>query len=229
MKDKSIRFYDNEKYNFIGNDSTKIECILVDDKKKNILLGKEKYNPYLYFHNYIHKYPFENELMKMTLLDNSLFYEEKQPSNGIGVKEMNELKEWCKKNKKKEKIIFFDWGRTITITDGFRYFHNIKKNQLKEYLKYILGGNERYNELQDLFEFLHKNKVNIYILTNNSSALYKISRNFFLKLIHLIYPKFKLKNLLYGLKYLYIYNEKGKIIKSNKILFIEKEFPQIFK
>lgn len=229
MKNKSIRFYDNDKNNFIGNPSNKIECILIDDKQKNILLRNKSYNPYLYFQNYMHKYPYENELMKMFSLDDSIFCEINPPSNGINLEKIQELKEWCKKNKKQEKIIFFDWDRTISVTDGFFYLHKNTKNQLKQYLKYILGGEERFKELQVLFKYLHKNKVNVYILTNNSTAENKNSIKFFLKLVHLIYPKFKSNNLLYGLKYLYTLNEKGKIIKSNKILFIENEFPQFLK
>jgi hypothetical protein len=177
----------------------------------------------------MHKYPFENELMKMILLNDSLFYEINPPSNGIDLEQIQELKEWCKKNKKQEKIVFFDWDRTISITDGFFYLHNTTKKQLKQYLKYILGGKERFKELQVLFKYLHKKKVNVYILTNNSTAENKNSRNFFLKLVSLMDPKFKLNNLLNSLKYLYTFNEKGKIIKSNKMLFIENEFSQFLK
>lgn len=40
MKNTIIRFYDNNKYNFEGYISNKIKCILINDKKRNILLKK---------------------------------------------------------------------------------------------------------------------------------------------------------------------------------------------
>ena len=46
MKQYLIRFYDDDKNNFVGNKSDNIECILIDDKnphplikKKNIILN----------------------------------------------------------------------------------------------------------------------------------------------------------------------------------------------
>lgn len=202
MKNTVIRFYDNDKYNFKGNISNKIECILINDKKRNTLSKTKNYNPFIYLDNYIQKYPLENEMQKIMSLDISLFFEIHPPNNGIEIKHIKDLKNWCTKNMKNQKIIFLDWDKTITVTDGknYSFFNIMQKNQIKQYLKYILGGQERFTELQNLFHYLHENKVHLYILTNNINAENENSKKNFLKLIRLLDPKFKVKNLLY-LKY----------------------------
>lgn len=227
MKEIKIRFYDNEKYNFYGYPKNKMECILIDNDKKNTIIRKYKYYPELYYHEYIKKYPFDNELIRLSLEHNYIIYNRIPPNKGIEKKHFDELKEWVFKNKKEEKYIFFDWDRTITLTEGFSYFNTISKKQLQEYLYYLLGGKERFLDLKSLFSFLEKNKVKIYILTNNPTANGK-SRPYFLKLIRLFFPKMKAKHLLYGFKYDYLYDENGNLIKSSKIVFLEKEFPKLF-
>ena len=127
----------------------------------------------------------------------------------------------------KEKYVFFDWDRTISVTDGFHYLSEITKKQLKEYLYYIVGGKERFYELKDLFSFLYKNKVNIYILTNNPTATEKY-KDYFLTMIHTIDPKFKSKHLLYGFQYSHKKDKDGNLLKSSKIVFLEKKFPELF-
>ena len=227
MKERKIRFYDNEKFNFIGFSPKKMECILINNHKENILIRKKKYYYKLYYHEYIKKYPFDHEFIRLSIYHNYIIYNEKPPNKGIEKKHIDELNHWVVENKKKEKYIFFDWDRTITVTEGFSYFYNISKKQLNEYLYYLVGGKERFLDLQSLFSFLQKNKVNIYILTNNPTSTGKY-RPYFIKLIRLFFPKMKAKNLLYGCKYDYLYDENGNLVKSSKIVLLEKEFPKLF-
>lgn len=227
MKDPIVRFYDNEENNFIGNNFSNMECILINDKKLNIFLKKKTFYPQLYYIEYILKHPFDLEFIKLSTDYYSITYEKNPPNNGIEKKHIEELKDWCMEYKKKDKYIFFDWDRTISVTDGFQYLPKIPMKQLKEYIYYILGGKERFNELKNLFSFLHKNKVNIYILTNNPTANEKY-KDYFLTIIHTIDKKFKSKHLLYGLKYNHKIDKNGEIIKSNKLVFLEKEFPKLF-
>ena len=149
------------------------------------------------------------------------------PNKGIEKKHINELKDWVIKYKKEEKYIFFDWDRTITVTEGFSHFGKVSKKQLQSYIFYLMGGKERFLELQSLFSFLEKNKVNIFILTNNPTSTGKY-RSYFLKLIRLFFPKMKEKHLLYGFKYDYVYDKNRNLLKSSKIVLLEKEFPQLF-
>ena len=48
-------------------------------------------------------------------------------------------------------------------------------------------------------------------------------------MIKLIDKKFKSSHLLYGLKYNHQEDKNGKLLKSNKLVFLEKEFPKFFK
>lgn len=223
MKDTIVRFYDNDENNFIGNNYSNIECILINDKKPNIFLKKKTFSPQLYYIEYILKHPFELEFIKLSTKYPFITYEENPPNNGIEKKHIEDLKDWCIQYKKKDKYVFFDWDRTISVTDGFHYLPKIPKKYLKEYLYYILGGKERFLELKSFFSFLHQNKVHLYILTNNPTATEKY-KDYFLTMIHFIDPKFKPSHLLYGLKYSHKEDKDKNILKSNKIVFLKKEF-----
>ena len=227
MKEIKIRFYDNDKSNFIGFSPKKMECILIDNHKENILIYKKKYYPELYYYEYIKKYSSEHEFIRLSIHHNNIIYNEKPPHKGIEKKHIDELNQWVLENKKKEKYIFFDWDGTITVTEGFSYFNNLSKKQLQEYLYYLVGGKERFQDLELLFSSLEKNNVNIYILTNNPTSTGKY-RPYFIKLIRLFFPKMKAKHLLYGCKYNCICDKDGNLVKSSKIVLLEKEFSKLF-
>jgi hypothetical protein len=222
MKEYLARFYDDDKTNFIGNNYENIECILIDPNKPNILIKKKKFHPQVYFYEYIKKNPYDLELIKLAMEHHYITYDEIPPNNGLEIEHMKALQYWCLKNKKKKKIVFFDWDKTLSVTNGFLALKKYSKKQLKEYLLYILGGKERFQKLQDLFYFLNKNNIVIYILTNNGTAVKH--KNTFLDMIKLIDKKFISSHLLYGLKYNHKMDKNGKIIKSNKFVFLEKEF-----
>ena len=222
MEESIIRFYDDDRTNFIGNNYKNMECILIDTNKPNILIKKKNFHPQLYFYEYIKKNPYDLELIKLAIEYHDLTHNEIPQNNGIEKKHIEDLKDWCMENKKKKKVVFFDWDRTLSVTNGFLALKKYSKKQLQEYLIYILGGKERFQKLQDLFSFLHKKNVVIYILTNNSTAVKH--KKTFLDMIKLIDKKFISSHLLYGLKYNHKMDKNGKIMKSNKFVFLEKEF-----
>lgn len=227
MKQYLIRFYDDDKNNFIGNQFENLECILIDTNKHHPLIKKKKFHPQLYFYEYIKKYPSEREFLTFSFKNIQITYDENLQNNGLEEYHIEELKNWCSKNKYFKKIVFFDWDKTTSIKNGFIFIEKYSKIELKAYLYFLLGGKERFKNLQKLFSFLNKNKVEFYILTNNSGAIN--SRKLFLDMIRLIDKKFKSSNLLYGLKYNHEQDKDGKLLKSNKLNFLEKEFPKILR
>ena len=64
MKDPIVRFYDNDENNFIGNNFSNIECILINDKKPNVFLKKKTFSPQLYYIECILNHPFDLEFIK---------------------------------------------------------------------------------------------------------------------------------------------------------------------
>ena len=65
---------------------------------------------------------------------------------------------------------------------------------------YYCGGKYRFTWLRDLFIYLHKKHVSVYILTNNPIAcnVEKEGRKHFFRVIKEIIPQIKLKEILCG-------------------------------
>ena len=65
-----------------------------------------------------------------------------------------------------------DWDRTISVSEGISMLEKkrpprIRGNNIEKYTKFKLGGSERYQYMKDFFRDMHKNGVEIFILTNN--------------------------------------------------------------
>ena len=235
MDNQFIRFYDNDKSRFTGISEfmkKKIKCIHIDDTEPNKIFGKNNYflNLYsfedFYYKEYIKKFKHKSvHLKKLAHRYPEITIEEKVSSNGIDTLDIKELKIWSSMENNNLKKIFFDWDRTLSVCDGFYSIEKYTKKELEEYIMFLFGGPKRFEEIQKLFEFLHKHHVKIYILTNNNAASIKNKKRriFFLKIISFLDPLFYDKNLLYGLKYNDIFDKNYKLLKSNKINFLEKE------
>jgi hypothetical protein len=206
-----IRFYDNDASNFLGKEKLNVDCIYVDDKKKNDLLihsnEKGKENDYLSIYkktkSYLNLKNF-NDLVKFYI--SSFKTKDKQilepVTRGITSSQIKNLINWSSTKTNKQKYVFFDWDQTISVQNGLFYIQH--DYMIQEYLSYLVGGKKRLLVLKNLFKTLHKNNCKVYILTNNDTSNKKISNkkfNYFIKLIHYLDPNFQKDNLLYGLDF----------------------------
>lgn len=120
--------------------------------------------------------------------------------SGIHVEHVEEIKNWVlgmrKEDSTKRLAALFDWDRTLTIMEGMWSFgsdglagfprallphfesfpdlvsvmENWNRVTPKGLIEYYCGGPERVNMLQDMFDFLYDNNVDVYVLTNNPSC-----------------------------------------------------------
>lgn len=137
-------------------------------------------------------------LMMSHAIENQI--ERYDPTSGIKAPHVEEVKNWVLgqrlENSKKRLVALFDWDRTLTIMEGiwsfgseglagiprallpyFKRFKNLPSAMErwdtmtpKAVTEYYCGGPERVNMLQEMFDFLYENKVDIYVLTYNPSC-----------------------------------------------------------
>ena len=248
IKKMLIRFYDNDENNFKGVSlinkelNIYIEIILINDNIPNLLIEniikeyeiknniiidsntklQSPLNEYYYL-NYIEKLKkFSirlsnfNDIFSHSNLSN-LKYESKLPNNGISFIQMIDLKKWSNENG--EKIVFFDWDRTLTVVEGFIPLKDNKlispplsENSILEYVIYIFGGIKRFTKIKKLFNYLHKMNVNIYILTNNSIGIK--NKEGFYKIVQYIDPLLSIDNIFSTI------NTNSTRLLSNKMIFL---------
>ena len=144
-------------------------------------------------------------------------------SNGLRKNQIENLKKWVNSKRfvdKSQLYVFFDWDLTISVYEGFyqlsKDFNEIGINrefidyyedktkitvnelQLKrDFLLFILGGEERFNMLIDMYNFLREKGVNVFIITNNDTAEGE-SKLWFLSIINLIFSDFGENQLIYS-------------------------------
>ncbi len=145
------------------------------------------------------------------------------PCVGITDDHINNIIEWSYNNNV-DKYIFFDWDRTITVVEGIIIpklpsTYSTYGIDIEDVLNYLLGGNERKENLKNMFNILGNNNVKIYIITNNDSALKindnkKSKRINFINLIKQLIPTFTDNNLICSFNHKTV-NLSGKL-KSNK-------------
>jgi hypothetical protein len=223
MKPIKIRFYDNDIEKFIGIHMTfsgaggggpEIETIAVDEKEPNPIIKAAIEADPAYNRDVVELLPHQKKLYSMWYLQhvtpiqfnilNPLFQhpdysvEAFRPNCGITNQQIYELMMWCVEFKKSQKIVFFDWDRTLSVVEGFMPIprrspgYDWATEELRvTYLTYILGGSGRFERLSRLFNFLHDMQVGVFILTNNGQAMPgDPRRSIFLDYIHYIDPLF---------------------------------------
>ena len=193
-----IRFYDNDPSNFngIGPNLPPIECILVDDDQPNVLIQPiiEQYERVLsdtidgrrfprecqsvYSTLYLRRYPQDAPYLQVLFRGNPIARTTVSlPCQGINDAQIVDLLSWCTATPNEQKIVFFDWDRTISVLEGFFALPQTFPVEIRRsYLVYILGGPERYQRLVSMFQILRQMNVEIYILTNNDSLLSQMTR-----------------------------------------------------
>ena len=204
-----IIFFDNEprhvrdlqfnliNYNNLINSGSTISSNLVDANIKPVIT--EHINSY----NIRIEYPKLDEFNNNTyakIVRLPKFSEIKPPTEGLNTENINTLYQWIHNNNRK-KIAAFDWDRTLSCTEGMLMGpspwkfqdHNV---EVRDTVRYLMGGIDRQNRIVDMFRHLHENKVDVFVVTNNKSAFN--NRSEFSKLIKFIYPEFNENNLFFA-------------------------------
>lgn len=189
------RFYDDmpcflQQINSLNDEKNKfIECILVNRKPHKLFQINQSNDPSLY-----NKIMYKESKNHYTALLKSKLPETDMPTNGITHKQLDDLILWSSYYPEHKKYVFFDWDQTLSCVSGITYnsSFNFKDDDV---LSYLLGGNKRRIRLSEVFQTLHNNNCEIYILSNNNTLV--THEDFFLRMINLLSPgKFKKKHLL---------------------------------
>lgn len=194
-----IRFYDNDAGNFLGTQARfpEMECILVDDGTPHPLIRDDIPHDVegggtplpaelrqWYFVRYRQSLdPSDTEAraihyLAFTPVIEGMSSEQYLPSNGITGEQVDDLLRWCRDHRSDPKIVFFDWDRTLTVLEGMVPLKNhpqidppLDDHVVQSYLHYVFGGKKRFLKLKRLFEFLHRMRVHVFLLTNNRASL----------------------------------------------------------
>ena len=227
--DNDVEKFKGIQISFGRDKPTYIETIAVDELEPNPLIkavverdpryqrdnrslaGLSTASKTSYFDKYSEMYPREFLILSPLFLNRygqpivDYIRERERPNRGMTDEQMDELVQWCAKNRGVQKIVFFDWDRTLSVVEGFLPLPRANPGmpwsteQLRmSYVKYILGGEERVQKLVKLFKFLNSMNVGVFILTNNGIARNSdpAQRQIFLDFIHYIDPLFQDDHLL---------------------------------
>jgi hypothetical protein len=131
----------------------------------------------------------------------------KIPSQAISDDMIFELLDWCLSNTLEEKVVFFDWDRTLSCIEGYLPMYKIfsmmpgidKDLFIQTQLEYIMGGPVRLSKIQSMFRILHLFQVKIFIMTNNFGGLQSHPAYlYFCQFVKILDPSFNLEHLIYS-------------------------------
>jgi len=211
-KNASIRFYDNQP-DIIHQFKTmlkNVDTIYIPDKPNKSILNKS--TPKEFTKEFLKTYP-NNTFAKYLL---SLRNNERSINMGFSLHNAEDLLKWSFSTIP-NKVAIFDWDGTLSVAEGIILptnpidtlnFHNMGINY-RDIAIYYCGSEYRFLWLKYMFEVLHKQKVDIYVLTNNPMAaknmnliklvgLGFLARFNFYNVIKQIIPHFREDNLLCG-------------------------------
>jgi hypothetical protein len=89
--------------------------------------------------------------------------------SGIQDSHLAECDMWLDETKGVRRAAIFDWDRTLTMFEGFG-FDTYGGFTFEDLLRYLFGGDERYEKLQAYLQKLHSQNVELIILTNNGAC-----------------------------------------------------------
>ncbi len=90
--------------------------------------------------------------------------------SGIQSRHLAQLQEWMENTATfPRRAAIFDWDRTLTMFEGFSLesYEGLKWGSI---LRYLMGGDKRFNGLRRMFQMLHEQNIQIIILTNNGAC-----------------------------------------------------------
>jgi hypothetical protein len=204
MKKASIRFYDNQKdiiHQFKHNLKLVDSIQVSNNSNQDIMNGNNK--NYLYTQKFLKKHPNNSFAQYLFSIKNR----ENSASIGFSYNDALELSRWANLPIH-NKVVIFDWDGTLSVIEGILLprtkeetnTHEMNKITYEDIATYYCGGKYRFTWLRDLFIYLHKKHVSVYILTNNPIAcnVEKEGRKHFFRVIKEIIPQIKLKEILCG-------------------------------
>jgi hypothetical protein len=206
--DLDIRFYDNEKDNWdkdMAIHFPQIEFIEVDNFTPNVFISSESLvgtmadvqrrlnQAYIdVFASQGNTYAeFLDNVIKSGSVDETKIKQKDYPNNGFGPY-IQDLMSWAKTEDPRQKIVIFDWDKTMTVVEGM-YFgehagESIMNIDIKNIAEFVMGGERRLTAIKSAIAELMSMRVQIFIITNNPNAsLWVPSRIIYLNLISLIF------------------------------------------
>jgi hypothetical protein len=166
--DKSIIFFDNDERIISGflEKCTKIHTIKVYESEFTtpLILIKENMLPPEIYSNPAYLYYKSNA--ELAELPYDIY-------GGLQTKDLIILKKWLidseiNSDSYKNRVAIFDFDRTISIIDGFDPLAELKGQfTTNEHMEFLCGGQKRLYWLQDFFQILTSNNIDIKICTNN--------------------------------------------------------------
>ena len=90
--------------------------------------------------------------------------------SGIQKRHTDALEAWVKTTAEyPRRAAIFDWDRTLTMFEGFSldFYEGLTYETV---LRYLLGGDVRYQAIRKMFQTLHALNIQIIILTNNGAC-----------------------------------------------------------
>jgi len=211
-KNVSIRFYDNQ-LDIIQQFKTmlkKVDTVYIPDRPNNEILNHSQ--PKNFTKEFLKKYPNNKFAEYLSSFRNT----ERSINMGFSLYNAADLLKWSFTTIQ-TKVVLFDWDGTLSVAEGIILpsnpidtlsFHTMGINY-RDIAVYYCGSEDRFLWLKYMFEVLHKQHVEIFVLTNNPMAaknmnivklvgLGFLSRFNFYNVIKEIIPQFKQENLLCG-------------------------------
>jgi hypothetical protein len=211
-KNVSIRFYDNQ-LDIIQQFKTmlkKVDTVYIPDRPNSEILNHSQ--PKDFTKEFLKKYPNNKFAEYLSSFRNT----ERSINMGFSLYNAADLLKWSFSTIQ-TKVALFDWDGTLSVAEGIILpsnpidtlsFHTMGINY-RDIAVYYCGSEDRFLWLKYMFEVLHKQQVEIFVLTNNPMAaknmniirfvgLGFLSRFNFYNVIKEIIPQFKEQNLLCG-------------------------------
>ena len=187
--DNDAQHIDNWQRHFPNSRTMKI-----DDTAINSLGNKNTY-----YNGYITNYGTNTYTELLRGSNNKI--EPFNPSNGITQADVSSILNWVHGNTT-NRIAVFDWDRTLSVLEGAimpigRLWNDPLYNcNPADALNYMFGGTERVELIKNMFNTLHSEGVEIFIITNSANA--QNNRPTMLQVIKLMDPDFKENHLIYS-------------------------------
>ena len=209
-KNVSIRFYDNQ-LDIIQQFKTmlkKVDTVYIPDRPNSEILNHSQ--PKDFTKEFLKKYPNNKFAEYLSSFRNT----ERSINMGFSLYNAADLLKWSFSTIQ-TKVALFDWDGTLSVAEGIILpsnpidtlsFHTMGINY-RDIAVYYCGSEDRFLWLKYMFEVLHKQQVEIFVLTNNPMAAKNMniirfvglgSRFNFYNVIKEIIPQFKEQNLLCG-------------------------------
>jgi hypothetical protein len=176
MSPCDLRFYDNDLDNFKGFHEMcpVIETICINDRIP-VYFGYHPHVDRTSYRKIMETYYPEDDCL-YNVLEYYQDVEQYEPCEGITEEQGKDLLAWVDRRCEglhHRKIVFFDWDRTLTCTEGLFCKRDIVRNKITvpAVVHYLFGPPTRLYRLRQLIDVLREKGVEMYILTNNQLAM----------------------------------------------------------